>query len=352
MSSALMKSLIDLTPDPILIVDQAGQVLFYNSHVKQMLGIKGPGIDSLKVSQLFAPEDLAAINWGVNQPPLAKEIRLLNGKAYQLYSAPMRIKPQTVARAMIFKDLTQQRKQDALKTEFVTTVSHELRSPLKLILGYAKILRLTGNLSEQQESYISNIIDGVEEMNGLVQKLLEIAHLEGDDPLEMRPFSVEQMVKKVVESQEAQAKQKNITLNITLPEEPLVIEGDQTFLTQALKNLLDNAIKFSKMNGAVTLNVRPVDERVSFSVRDEGIGIAPLDQRHLFKKFSRISPNTGIEYGGSGLGLAIVKSIAERHGGQVWLESQLGKGSTFFMEIPRTRQDQSKENIKFVPGKI
>jgi len=212
---------------------------------------------------------------------------------------------------------------------------------LTLILGYAKILRLTGNLNEQQDVYISKIIGGVEEMKGLVKKLLDLDRLEGGDPLDISQFTVEEITHRVVESLEAQAKQKNIQLTLDLPGEPLLIDGDQTFLTQALKNLLENAIKFSKMGSEVKIHAREEDRRVIFTFQDRGIGIAPLDQRNLFTKFSRLSAQSGMENEGSGLGLAIVKSIAERHGGGVRLESQLGKGSTFYFEIP-LRQDQQR----------
>lgn len=334
-SSALLGTIFDLLPDAVLIVDQQAQVLFHNAVAQDLFGIGGEELAGKSLSALFMADDLTKLTMGANQNATIKEIHMSDGKAYDVILSSLRINPPLLATAMIFKDLTQQRKADSLKTEFVTTVSHELRSPLTLILGYAKILRLTGNLNEQQDAYIGNIIDGVEEMKGLVQKLLDIGRLEGGESLDIRQFTAEQITNRVVESLDAQAKQKNIELTVILPDDTLLIEGDQTFLTQALKNLLENAIKFSKMEGEVTVSVREKDERVIFAIQDKGIGIAPLDQRNLFKKFSRISAHAGIENEGSGLGLAIVKSIAERHGGEVRLESQLGRGSTFYFEIPR-----------------
>lgn len=334
-STVLMERMFNLLPDAVFVADHQGDVLFHNTAAEQLLGIKGGKLASKTLSALLAPEDFMKLGLGSDQTQTTKEVHLGNGKAYALISSPMQIEPNRSATAMIFKDLTQQRKDDDLKTEFVTTVSHELRSPLTLILGYAKILRLTGNLNEQQDVYIGNIIDGVEEMKALVQKLLDIGRLESGEPLEVRQFTAEQITKKVVDSLEAQARQKNISISVNLPNDPVWIEGDQTFMTQALKNLLENAIKFSKMEGEVKIGVRESDAQVVFAVQDKGIGIAPLDQRHLFKKFSRISTQAGMENEGSGLGLAIVKSIAERHGGTVRMESQLGKGSTFYFEIPR-----------------
>jgi two-component system phosphate regulon sensor histidine kinase PhoR len=334
-SRMLMESIFNLIPDGVLITDQNGQVVLHNKNIQSILGLASGNLEGKSLSSLMTLEDGGKFGWRVQPVTEAREIHLFNGKALYLITSPIQIKPDQAGQVMIFKDLTQQRKEASLKSEFVTTVSHELRSPLTLILGYAKILRLTGNMSEQQDAYISNIIDGVQEMQNLVQKLLDIGRLEGDDSLAIQPVSVVDITRRVVESMDAQAKQKNIQMVVNLPEAPLVIEADPTFLTLALKNLMENAIKFSKMEDEVILSAWGDDERVVFAVEDKGIGIAPLDQRHLFKKFSRTNSQPGQEQTGSGLGLVIVKSIAERHGGQVRLESQLGKGSIFFFEIPR-----------------
>ena len=330
----LLDDIFDLIPEAILIIDRNGKVLLHNNKANSVLGLAGGSFVGKSMANLLKPEDLVEIEHKSGSKPMAKSVHLMSGKEFHLITSPVRINQREVGRAMIFKDLTHDSKTESLKTELVTTVSHELRSPLTLILGYAKILRLTGTLNDQQEVYISNIIDGLSEMMSLVEKLLDIGRLEGGDPLDVKSFSVETFARHLVKSMDAQARQKNIQINLDLPEIPMTIEADQTFLTQALKNLLDNAIKVSKMGGEVIVRVMRVNDRVVFAVQDEGIGIAPLDQRKLFKKFSRVSVQNSQEQEGSGLGLAIVKSIAERHGGQVRLESQLGKGSTFFVEIP------------------
>ncbi|MFU8826513.1 MAG: ATP-binding protein, partial [Brevefilum sp.] len=334
-SFALMATVLDALPESVIITDQKGQILLVNTKAEQLLGIKTEQLGGKTLSMLFTPGEIIKLGLEANQKLNVKEVSLRDGRSYELISNPVQVSPHQLGMVMIFRDLTQQRKADDLKTEIVTTVSHELRSPLTLILGYAKILRLTGNLNEQQDEYIGNMIDGLEEMKGLVQKLLDIGRLEGGDPLELTQFSVEQVTHKVVESLEAQARQKNIDLVVNLPEDPLIVEGDQTFVGQALKNLLENAIKFSKMGGEVRVSAWQEDEQVVFAFEDKGIGIAPLDQRNLFKKFSRINSQAGMDFQGSGLGLAIVKSIAERHGGAVRVESQLGRGSIFYFEIPR-----------------
>lgn len=333
-AQGLLEDIFDLIPDAVLFVDRDGRVLSHNKAVDDVLGLSGNSAGNQSLESLLKPEDLVEIEQHSSQKPLARTIHLVNGKVCYLLAGPVRINAREVGKAIIIKDLTQQRDAESLKTELITTVSHELRSPLMLILGYAKILRLTGTLNDQQDAYISNIIDGLVEMMTLVEKLLDIGRLEGEDPLDVQSFSVKSIAKQLLKSMEAQARQKNVQIELSLPDDSLMVEADQTFLTQALKNLLDNAIKFSKVGGEVSVSVYRENNHIVFAVQDQGIGIAPLDQRKLYKKFSRVSAQINQNQEGSGLGLAIVKSIVERHGGQVDLESKLGKGSTFFIKIP------------------
>jgi two-component system, OmpR family, phosphate regulon sensor histidine kinase PhoR len=194
-------------------------------------------------------------------------------------------------------------------------------------------------MNEQQETYLKKIIDGVEEMKTLVQNLLDFGRLEAGDALDVSHVVAGDVLHQVVGSVEAHAEKKNIQINLAIPEDAVLLEVDIAFLTQALKNLIENAIKFTPMGGKVDIGVRQKDQNVVFVVRDNGIGIAPLDQRRLFEKFYQAGSHAPQNQKGSGLGLAIVKSIIERHGGRVWFESQLGKGSAFYMEVPVKQPD-------------
>lgn len=332
---AQLESVLNMMTDAVLIIDNQDHVIFHNHNSKNLFGKAAGQISGRRFSDVVDEERLLELVGLAEDALQSAEFQLNDGRIYHLLVSPIRADERKMGKALIIKDITKEKEKESLTSEFVTTVSHELRSPLTLIHGYAKILRLTGNLNEQQDVYISNVIEGVEEMKSLVQNLLDMGRLEAGDSLDITQFGVNEIVQKVVESYDAQAKQKNIKINITLPESLIMIEADATFLSQALKNLVENAIKFTKMGGDIDLKVKLKDESVVFEVHDNGIGIAPLDQRHLFKKFHRINAQTGQDQSGSGLGLAIVKSIADRHGGRVWLESQLGQGSVFYLEIPR-----------------
>jgi len=330
-----METVLDVLPDAVLITDGDGLVVYHNKIARSLFGNGEKSLNQTPVASLIAEEDQDVFQKAEKQNEGIREIQFKDGSVYQVIHCPVQPANPSLGQAIVLKDITQYKESDFLKTEFVTTVSHELRSPLTLIHGYAKILRLTGNLNEQQDATVGKIIAGIEEMRHLVQNLLDIGRLEAGKSLDINWINVTDFAQKIIESMEAQARQKNIQMTLTLPETPVTIEGDSIFLTQAVKNLLENAIKYTKMGGEVSLKVQSEDDKVVFVVQDNGIGIAPLDQRHLFEKFHRTGALVGRENIGSGLGLAIVRSVAERHGGRVWVESQLGKGSTFYLQIPR-----------------
>jgi PAS domain S-box-containing protein len=321
--------------DPVILLDEHKLVVYANEAAKTLPGFGGQNLIGTPVGDLANEAALKASLLDPNPLPVSREIKTDDGRDFLLSIDPVLVDGRQIGAACIFRDVTQFRQQDALKTEFVTTVSHELRSPLTLIHGYAKILRLTGNLNEQQDTYINNIISGVDEMKSLVQNLLDLGRLDAGDALDLEEVTVGEIAKRVVDSMAVHARQKNIEVELSLPETPITLQADPTFLVQALKNLVDNAIKFSKSGGVVHLRARVQGEMALFAVEDHGPGIAPLDQRKIFKRFFRSESQVGAEErSGSGLGLAIVKSIAERHGGKVWFESKLGQGSTFYLQIP------------------
>lgn len=248
-----------------------------------------------------------------------------------------------MGRVCIMRDVTYFKELDALKSEFVDTVSHDLRSPLTMMRGYAVMLQTVGELSEQQESYVQKIITGVENMTRLVNNLLDLGRIEFGVDLKVEVLDVLYLLEQVTGSLRPQANQKNITLSLELAKNlPRQIEAEPALLHQALFNLVENAIKYTPENGEVSVRAYANPADLIFEVADTGIGIPPDDLARLFEKFYRgKSRGTRIQRG-TGLGLSIVRSIAERHGGQVRVKSEEGKGSQFYLQIPTSYQSQSK----------
>ena len=331
-----LEALLKHMPEAVLITDAAGIVLFENKAALNLFSKDKKPLRGTKLDTLL-PRDAAKFIEKGQTSPMTEEIRFPGDKIYRIFMDQLTLYKGYTGLGIIFRDITQDKLNESLKTEFVATVSHELRSPLTIVHGYAKILRLTGNLNEQQDATMRKIIDGIEEMKHLVQNLLDISRLEDETTLEFEQINAVHLAKEVMKSLEAQSRQKNIQVKFSSSDSPIYIQANSTYLRQALKNLLDNAIKFTNLGGKVSVNVRTQDQHVIYSVQDNGIGVAPLDQHRLFDKFQRINPPSGIDSEGSGLGLAIVSSVAERHRGKVWVESRLGEGSTFYLKIPTSQ---------------
>jgi signal transduction histidine kinase len=251
----------------------------------------------------------------------------------------------TVGRVCILRDVTQLKEIDTLKSDFVSTVSHDLRSPLTLMRGYATMLEMAGELNEQQQNYSRMIVQGVDNMARLVNNLLDLGRIDFGVGLQVEAIPVLDILERVTSSLQLQAKQKQISMGVEIPRDlPHSIEVDPTLLQQAVYNLVENALKYTPEGGVVTIRLQTPSNALVFAVQDSGIGIPESDLPRLFEKFYRGTNREALTKRGTGLGLAIVKSIAERHGGKVWVESELGKGSTFYLQIPLT-QSKSAQRV-------
>jgi len=275
------------------------------------------------------------------QPPpetglVSRELSLQNGRIYYASVSPVIADGRQVGKICMLRDITHFKELDTLKSDFVSTVSHDLRSPLTLMRGYATMLQMVGELNEQQQSYVKKMVGGVDNMTRLVNNLLDLGRIEAGIDLRLENVRANEVIDQVVAMLQPQAAQKNIQIVTDLSDiAPVEIEADSALLQQSIYNLVENAIKYTPVGGRVRVQLQLRSETMLLSVIDTGIGIAPLDLPRLFEKFYRSGRREAYQQHGTGLGLAIVKSIADRHGGRVWVESQLGKGSAFFFEIPR-----------------
>lgn len=330
-----MESVLGSLPDPVLMTDHRGRLTFTNNAARSLPGFGGVSLTGRPLKAVFREKVLLDMFEEAKVQPQSMEYEMSNGYTYQILATMVIVDNRRMGMVCVFRDITKYKELDTLKSEFVATVSHDLRSPLTLMRGYVTMLQMIGNLSEQQQTYVKRIISGVESMSNLVNNLLDIGRLETGGAIQISVAPVEDVVHQVVGSLEMQAQQKNIKVKVDLPEDTkIVLQADIALLQQALYNLVDNAIKYTSLGGAVEIKVQRKNARVLFIVKDNGIGIAPLDQPRLYEKFYRSRSNVNDSNKGTGLGLAIVKSIVDRHNGKLFLKSHLGKGSTFSMEIP------------------
>ncbi len=337
-----LAAILASTPDPVLVTDHRNRLLLSNPAAWQVLGLGTERGEGQPIEKVTTQKDLLKLLRSSASEGQSAEVTLANGRIYLATASSIVSEGQPMGRVCVLRDITHFKELDAMKSEFVATVSHDLRSPLNLMRGYTTMLEMVGELNEQQNSYVRKIIGAVETMSRLVNDLLDLGRIEAGVDLQLEIVVVPDIVEKVTGALQLQANQKHIQLTTEVPAQTVpLIEADSALLQQALQNLVENAIKYSQANDTVTVKVMASQDVMTFSVCDTGIGIAPVDQQRLFEKFFRGAQREARQQSGSGLGLAIVKSIAERHNGRVWVESQLGKGSTFYLVIP-LRQNRSE----------
>ena len=334
-----LAAILASTPDPVLVTDHADRLLLLNPAALSLFRMQPQnGVGKPISNVLEQPELVELINISANEDQ-SVEIMLKNGRIYLATASPIIADEKPMGRVCVLRDITHFKELDALKSEFVATVSHDLRSPLTLMRGYATMLEMVGDLNNQQEGYVQKIVVGVESMSRLVNNLLDLGRIEADIGLRLETLSIHDIVENVIEGLSMQAAQKQIEVETSFPQESIpFVEADQALLTQALHNLVENAIKYTPSGGNVLISAQVQEDLMVFEVKDSGIGVSPIDQPRLFEKFYRSANREAKRERGTGLGLAIVKSIAERHGGEVGVQSQLGSGSTFFLAIPIKQQ--------------
>jgi PAS domain S-box-containing protein len=242
-----------------------------------------------------------------------------------------------------FRDITEEHRLDELKAEFIATASHELRTPLAAVYGAAQTLRRHDFALDEagRERFINLIVDESDRLAAIVNQILLANQLDvGRLDLEMEPFDAADLVERVVESARIHAP-SHITFDVQVAEGVPLVAADKDRARQVLVNLVDNAVKYSPGGGRIELGLEPADGAVRFSVVDEGLGIPADEHRRVFEKFYRLDPNMTYGIGGTGLGLYICSELVERMGGRIWLESEEGKGSAFFFQLPTTSSRSS-----------
>ena len=226
---------------------------------------------------------------------------------------------------------------DRRRAEFVQDVSHDLRAPLTFIKGYAELMLQgkQGPLTEQQRKSLDIVLDKTKLLSRMAEDIILLQRPQlGLDTL--TPTSLPDLARVALQGAEAAAMAAHITLRVETPDDIPQVPADPRRLMQVFDNLLSNAIKYSPGGGTVTVSVEDVDDTVQVAVKDEGIGIPKEAQAHVFERFYQVDPSRSRRFGSIGLGLAIVKEVVEDHGGKVWLESEVGRGSTFYFTVPKT----------------
>jgi two-component system phosphate regulon sensor histidine kinase PhoR len=341
---ARQDALLDSMIEGVLVLDESGRVQFANRAFAQMF--RSPGsLLGKTVIEAVRLHEVADLVERANQEGRVSghELRLvgeperwLQVNAAAITSAERR----NLGTVVVFHDQTQLKKLEGTREEFVANVSHELRTPLSLIKGYAETL-LDGakDNPEVATKFLQTIDRNARRLDLLIQDLLIISALEsGRVSLSFAPVELVPLIERLVTDFKSRAEARHVNVVSTMP--GLAAHADEARLEQVFGNLLENAVKYGREHGTVTIGGRTLaDGQLELFVQDDGPGIPAEALERVFERFYRVDKARSREQGGTGLGLSIVKHIVQGHGGRVWVESEPGKGAKFCFTLPPARPE-------------
>ena len=326
-----MRTILRHAAEAILVTDPQNRLLLWSQTAGEVFQVPDDAEGQPVAQVVTHPRLLELLSEAEKSEGVAHaEIALDDGRIFNCQLTII----EPLGRVVVMQDITHLKELDRLKSEFVSTVSHDLRTPLTTIQGYIALLNRVGPLTPQQQRFIHKALNGLDQITNLISDLLDIGRIEAGYDLEMYPLCLDRLLVEVTQSMTVQVEQAGLTLRWTPPSEPLWVLGNSRRLRQVLENLIGNAIKYNRRGGWVKVEGRRDGSHIIVRVHDNGIGIPLEEQLHLFERFYRVQTPETEDIRGTGLGLAIVKSVIEKHKGRAWVESSPGKGSTFSFILP------------------
>ncbi len=327
----------------VILLDRYGRVVTVNKAAREIFDIKESMLNQHNMKVIGNSQLDRSIHQTVtNDQNMIIQLKTKihgNKRVFQVFLAPITAKEKDNTRVLgVFHDITTLQDMQERQADFVANASHELATPLTAIKGFAETL-LDGAMEDPALSnkFINIIHSEADRMQRLINELLKLAKLnslEYRQQIKLEPIDLPPLLHKVQQYLDTLAKEKQITITIDAPPEPIMIMVNPDWFKQTLINLLDNSIKYTLPTGMITLHCHQENNKVILTIADSGIGIPPSDLPLIFDRFYRVDKARARSAGGTGLGLSIVKFIVEMHGGQISVESTVNKGTTFTIKLP------------------
>ena len=316
--------------DALIILDKEERIQLINDVMRAALDIQEEkDVYNKAIQEVIAHSDFLSLLERKDKSLKYHEVHLDNDRVFSAQYTPI----EGVGAAITMQDISYLKELNRLKDDFVHTVSHDLRSPLTAVLGYAELLERVGTLNDQQREFIRRIQSSVQDITALINDLLDLGRIEAGFDSRREPIHIESILQYSISNFETSISKKNQFLETDINPDLSLLRGNPIRLRQMFDNLLSNAIKYTPDSKKIDLKLHQEGSQIIFKISDQGPGIPAEDQPHIFEKFYRAS-NVVSDAAGSGLGLAIVKTIVESHNGRIWVESKKDKGSTFFVVLP------------------
>ena len=316
--------------DGVLILDENRNIQLVNRAMEVAFDLVEKDVRRKSVSDAINHPDFVSLIKRAQELPLKyHEINFDDGRIYNAQYTPIG----GFGSVITMQDISYLKQMERMKTEFVHTISHDLRSPLTSVLGYTELIQRVGSTNDQQVEFLGRIRSSVENITALVNDLLDLGRLEAGFDTRRELVDLDNILRFALDTLEGQFRINNLNLQLDIGKDIPELRGNPIRLHQLIDNLLSNAVKYSPKGSTIRVSLQAEDSQIIFCIADEGNGIPQSEHARIFEKFYRAS-NVPDEVGGSGLGLAIVKSIVDSHQGRIWVESIVGKGSTFFVVLP------------------
>jgi two-component system, OmpR family, phosphate regulon sensor histidine kinase PhoR len=335
LSSAILGSMVE----GVLVVNAAERVVFANHSFAEILGLGvPPQAGSSLVEWVRQTELIEAVRKVLAGEPRV-ESEIVTGTLRQHFFAATVASVRTTGTdgvVLVLHDITDLRKLERVRRDFVANVSHEFRTPLTAIQGFAETL-LAGAMDDPQNRgrFLEIIVEHSRRLARLTEDLLMLSKMDADRlEFETRRIPVGPFIESCIETAQPRARDRDLRLSVNQANKIPDIAGDRRRLTEVLQNLLDNAIQYTPAGGQIMVSAGVTGSEVRFTVSDTGIGIPQADQPRIFERFYRVDVARSREVGGTGLGLSIAKHLVEGHGGRIWVESDVGQGSQFHFSVP------------------
>lgn len=337
LSSAILGSMVE----GVAVVNAAERLVFTNPGFASILGLDVPPVAGSSLLEVVRQTELIGAVRRVlaGEPRVESEISTGTLRQHFFAATVASVRAgDTSGAVIVLHDITELRKLERIRRDFVANVSHEFRTPLTAIQGFAETL-IAGALDDPQNRgrFLNIILEHARRLARLTEDLLKLSQMDADRlEIEINPVKVSQLVESCYETARHRAAEKELTLTLApgLSQNLPDVAGDARRLQEVLQNLLDNAIQYTLPGGKIVLSAELKNGSVVFTVSDTGIGIPTADQPRIFERFYRVDAARSREAGGTGLGLAIAKHLIEVHGGRIWVESEVGVGSRFHFSVP------------------
>ena len=327
---AKFETVITDIQDGIILVDNENCILLINPAAKKVFGLGLSDLVGVPILEAITNNDFDALFASIVDNPLKfHEIAFEDGRVFNTQYTPI----PAIGAVITLEDITHLKMLDRLKSDFIHTISHDLRSPLTAIMGYVELLDRVGPLNDQQREFVRHVQNSAQNITALVNDLLDLGRIEAGFDTRKDEVLLETILRYTLDNLGRQIEDKHQDMQVTIAQNMPVLRGNPIRLRQMMDNLLVNAIKYTPVDGKISVNLHSEADQIIFEVADTGIGIPASDQLHIFEKFYR-ADNAPKNTPGTGLGLAIVKSIVENHAGRIWVESAVGKGTKFVVVLP------------------